>query len=80
MCHSVGSIGKLPGELEIKGLIVKNCTLRGTTNGIRIKTFAGANPNRAIGMMFSDIVMENVKNPIIIDQSYGDKSTEVRLN
>ncbi|XP_060191221.1 exopolygalacturonase-like [Lycium barbarum] len=73
---SVGSLGKLPGELEVRGLIVKNCTLKGTTNGIRIKTFAGAIPNRAFGMMFSDIVMENVKNPIVIDQSYGDKSTE----
>ncbi|PHU29809.1 hypothetical protein BC332_01902 [Capsicum chinense] len=72
---SIGSIGKLPGELEVRGFIVKNCTLRGTTNGIRIKTYAGANPNRALGM-FSDIVMENVKNPIIIDQSYGDKTTE----
>lgn len=56
---------------------MKNCTLRGTTNGIRIKTYAGENANRALGMMFSDIVMENVKNPIIIDQSYGDKSTDV---
>ncbi|MCD9642283.1 hypothetical protein HAX54_028985 [Datura stramonium] len=73
---SVGSLGKLPGELEVRGLIVKNCTLKGTTNGIRIKTFAGENPNRAFGMMFSDIVMEKVKNPIIIDQSYGDKSAE----
>ncbi|WMV09945.1 hypothetical protein MTR67_003330 [Solanum verrucosum] len=73
---SVGSLGKLAGELEVRGLIVKNCTLRGTTNGIRIKTYAGENANRALGMMFSDIVMENVKNPIIIDQSYGDKSTD----
>ncbi|KAK6122607.1 hypothetical protein DH2020_043664 [Rehmannia glutinosa] len=76
---SVGSLGKEPKELDVKGLIVKNCTLLGTTNGIRIKTYPASNPSRASGMLFQDIVMDNVMNPIIIDQHYGTKSTKPSL-
>ncbi|KAL3508124.1 hypothetical protein ACH5RR_033506 [Cinchona calisaya] len=80
---SVGSLGKLPNEMDVKGLIVKNCTLQGTTNGIRIKTYAGSGPSVAAGMLFSNIVMENVLNPIIIDQNYGgssNKPSQVRIS
>ncbi|CDO98830.1 unnamed protein product [Coffea canephora] len=73
---SIGSLGKYPNELDVRGLIVKNCTLQGTTNGVRIKTYAGSGPSVAAGMRFSDIVMENVLNPIIIDQNYGGSSTQ----
>ncbi|KAG8370462.1 hypothetical protein BUALT_Bualt14G0119400 [Buddleja alternifolia] len=76
---SVGSLGKLPEEMDVQGLIVKNCTLLGTTNGIRIKTFAASGPSRASGMLFKDIVMYNVKNPIIIDQNYGSNSAQPSL-
>ncbi|XP_073136141.1 exopolygalacturonase-like [Henckelia pumila] len=73
---SVGSLGKVPNELDVKGLIVKNCTLLGTTNGIRIKTYPASDISRASGMHFEDIIMESVKNPVIIDQNYGLKSTK----
>ncbi|KAL3505686.1 hypothetical protein ACH5RR_031068 [Cinchona calisaya] len=73
---SVGSLGRLPNEMDVRGLIVKNCTLQGTTNGIRIKTFGGSGPSVAAGMLFSDVVVENVLNPIIIDQNYGGSSSK----
>ncbi|XP_051152758.1 exopolygalacturonase-like [Andrographis paniculata] len=74
---SVGSLGRLPNELDVRGLQVKNCTLVGTTNGLRIKTYPASGPSAAAGILFEDIVLENVENPIIIDQNYGSKSTEV---
>ena len=50
---------------------MKKCKLIGTTNGVRIKSW----PDSAVSypasdMHFEDIEMENVANPIIIDQEY----------
>ncbi|XAR48683.1 Polygalacturonase [Bertholletia excelsa] len=71
---SIGSLGKKPNEMDVRGVIVKNCTLTGTTNGVRIKTWRGSTPSTAAGLLFSNINMNNVENPIIIDQSYGSRS------
>ena len=76
---SVGSLGKLPNELDVTGVNVRNCTMVGTTNGIRIKTWPASGPSRAAGMLFSNIVMDNVKYPIIIDQNYGTNSNKPSL-
>ncbi|KAK6161076.1 hypothetical protein DH2020_004457 [Rehmannia glutinosa] len=51
-------------------------TVLGTTNGLRIKTYPASGPSRASGMLFKDIIMDNVKNPIIINQNYGSDSTQ----
>jgi galacturan 1,4-alpha-galacturonidase len=59
----------------VRGITVKNCTLNNTDNGIRIKTYGGSPPSQASGILFQDIVMVRVKNPIIIDQSYGNKES-----
>nr|CAD1831240.1 unnamed protein product [Ananas comosus var. bracteatus] len=68
---SIGSLGKYPGEKDVVGLTVRNCTLTGTTNGLRIKTWQSApSPSSASDFHFEDIVMNNVYNPIIIDQKY----------
>ncbi|XP_027338295.1 exopolygalacturonase-like [Abrus precatorius] len=67
---SIGSLGKYENELEVKDIRVSNCTLVGTTNGLRIKSWPDKYPGAASGIHFSDITMENVKNPIIIDQEY----------
>lgn len=67
---SVGSLGREEGEEDVRGLLVKNCTVRGTTNGLRIKTWPGSPPGRASNITFEDITMANVSNPIIIDQQY----------
>ncbi|XP_021846839.2 exopolygalacturonase isoform X2 [Spinacia oleracea] len=68
---SVGSLGKYPHEQDVNGLLVRNCTISGTSNGIRIKTWADS-PGRssATNMKFENIVMKHVRNPIIIDQAY----------
>ncbi|XP_022153668.1 exopolygalacturonase-like [Momordica charantia] len=70
---SVGSLGKYPKEKSVVGVLVKNCTIFNTTNGARIKTWAGTVSGSATEIIFEDIIMRNVKNPIIIDQTYGTK-------
>ncbi|KAL1200692.1 Exopolygalacturonase [Cardamine amara subsp. amara] len=68
---SVGSLGKYPNEKDVKGLVVRDCKMSGTTNGIRIKTWADSpGLSAATNMTFENIIMNNVTNPIIIDQSY----------
>jgi galacturan 1,4-alpha-galacturonidase len=67
---SVGSLGKYPDEKDVGGIIVKNSTFLNTDNGVRIKTWPDKYPSQAKGFLFQDIIMTNVKNPIIIDQQY----------
>ncbi|CAI0376032.1 unnamed protein product [Linum tenue] len=57
---SIGSLGQYAGEMPVKGIFVRNCTLVNTQNGVRIKSW----PH------FEDIVLDNVDNPIIVDQMY----------
>lgn len=66
----MGSLGKEDGEEDVWGLVIKNCTVKGTTNGVRIKTWPGSPPSRASNITFQDITMDDVANPIIIDQQY----------
>lgn len=68
---SVGSLGRYQGESDVKGLIVKDSTLSGTTNGVRIKTWENSPSwSKADNITFQNIQMSNVYNPIIIDQNY----------
>ncbi|MED6130316.1 hypothetical protein PIB30_000214 [Stylosanthes scabra] len=67
---SIGSLGKYAEELEVKGIRLINATLTGTTNGVRIKTWPDKYPGSASDIFFTNIEMDNVKNPIIIDQEY----------
>ncbi|XP_027333535.1 polygalacturonase-like [Abrus precatorius] len=68
---SVGSLGKYVNEESVEHLLVKNCTLTNTDNGIRIKTWPSAPGTSPItDMHVEDITMVNVLNPIIIDQEY----------
>ncbi|MQM17754.1 hypothetical protein Taro_050730 [Colocasia esculenta] len=67
---SVGSLGKYADEKAVMGLTVRNCTITQTTNGVRIKTWPGSPVGIARNITFEDIVMNNVSNPIIIDQDY----------
>ncbi|KAJ8766861.1 hypothetical protein K2173_009202 [Erythroxylum novogranatense] len=76
---SIGSLGKYPDEKDVKRIMVSNCTLKGTTNGLRIKTWGGSPPSQATDVTFKDINMENVENPIIIDQSYGHSNAPSRV-
>ncbi|KAL7086431.1 hypothetical protein ACP275_13G002200 [Erythranthe tilingii] len=68
---SVGSMGKNPAEKDVSGIYVKNCTFTGTSNGVRVKTWPSAPATlRISGLHFEDLVMNNVSNPVVIDQQY----------
>ncbi|XP_027368695.1 exopolygalacturonase-like [Abrus precatorius] len=67
---SIGSLGKYEDEQEVRGVRIKNCSLIGTTNGLRVKAWPEKYPGAASDISFSDIIMQNVKNPIIIDEEY----------
>lgn len=71
----MGSLGKYSAEKDVVGVRVKNCTINGTQNGVRIKTWPGSPASKASSFWFEDIVMINVSNPIIIDQEYCPWST-----
>ncbi|KAI4364461.1 hypothetical protein MLD38_020550 [Melastoma candidum] len=68
---SIGSLGKYPDEEDVRNIIVRNITFTGTDNGVRIKTFPKSPPSLATGIIFDDVIMNGVKNPIIIDQLYN---------
>ncbi|XP_062089281.1 exopolygalacturonase-like [Humulus lupulus] len=67
---SVGSLGKYKNELPVEGVTVTDCTFKGTSNGVRVKTWEGSPEGIATDLHFEKLTMENVENPIIIDQEY----------
>ncbi|KAH7511133.1 hypothetical protein JRO89_XSUnG0222200 [Xanthoceras sorbifolium] len=67
---SVGSLGKYQNEAPVIGVTVRNCTISGTSNGVRIKTWPASYPGTVSNMHFEDIIMNNVSNPVLIDQVY----------
>ncbi|XP_047147375.1 polygalacturonase-like [Vigna umbellata] len=68
---SIGSLGKHKKEESIDGITIKGCTLKETDNGVMIKTLPSEPETVTItNLVFEDITMENVKNPIIVDQEY----------
>ncbi|KAI3440936.1 uncharacterized protein J3R85_002969 [Psidium guajava] len=67
---SVGSLGKWKNEEPVVGIFVKNCTITGGTNGVRIKTWPASPVGVASDMHFEDIQMNDVANPVLIDQGY----------
>ncbi|KAI9110218.1 hypothetical protein K1719_018660 [Acacia pycnantha] len=68
---SIGSLGKSGSWEKIQDVIVSESYLYQTDNGVRIKTWQGGD-GFASRITFQNIVMENVSNPIIIDQFYCD--------
>nr|DAD43359.1 TPA_asm: hypothetical protein HUJ06_001589 [Nelumbo nucifera] len=71
---SIGSLGWSLNESGVKNVTVKNVTMTGTTNGLRIKSWARPSNGFARGIVFENVRMENVRNPIIIDQNYCSSS------
>ncbi|TXG55481.1 hypothetical protein EZV62_020737 [Acer yangbiense] len=67
---SVGSLGKYEKEDPVTGVTVRNCTITGTMNGVRIKTWPDSFEGIVSNMHFEDIIMNNVGNPVLIDQAY----------
>ncbi|CAA0834673.1 Pectin lyase-like superfamily protein [Striga hermonthica] len=68
---SIGSLGKGAQEKDVTGIYVKNCTFKQTQNGVRVKTWPSAPATLKVSNLhFEDLIMDNVSNPIIIDQEY----------
>ncbi|KAL8136698.1 hypothetical protein V2J09_002699 [Rumex salicifolius] len=67
---SIGSLGKFGNEEAVSGVYFKNCTVKNADNGVRIKTWLNSFPAVAEELHFEDIVVQNVTNPIIVDQAY----------
>ncbi|KAM4119937.1 hypothetical protein ACJW30_03G096900 [Castanea mollissima] len=67
---SIGSLGRYQNEEPVSGIRVTGATLSNTDNGVRIKTWPSSPSGVASDIHFEDVVMNNVANPIIIDQNY----------
>ncbi|XP_050936781.1 LOW QUALITY PROTEIN: polygalacturonase-like [Cucumis melo] len=67
---SIGSLGREVQEDGVENVTVKSATFTNTQNGVRIKTWGKPSNGFARSVIFQDIVMVNVENPIIIDQNY----------
>ncbi|XP_058105269.1 probable polygalacturonase At3g15720 [Magnolia sinica] len=77
---SIGSLGQDDEFAEVENVQVMHCTFTGTLNGARIKTWQGGS-GYARGILFDDMHINNVENPIIIDQYYcnGDHNCNNRV-
>ncbi|KAK4373679.1 hypothetical protein RND71_009063 [Anisodus tanguticus] len=71
---SIGSLGAGNAEAHVSDITVDGAKLSGTTNGLRIKTYQGG-CGSASNIKFQNVVMNDVKNPIIIDQNYCDQES-----
>ncbi|XP_058746863.1 probable polygalacturonase At3g15720 [Vicia villosa] len=76
---SVGSLGKDGASDQVSNIYVQNCTFKETTNGARIKTFPGGS-GYAKNITYEQIILENAKNPIIIDQEYNNYLQETSVS
>ncbi|KAL0368715.1 UNVERIFIED_CONTAM: Polygalacturonase [Sesamum calycinum] len=67
---SIGSLGWDLQEAGVQNVTVKTATFSGTENGVRVKTWARPSNGFVRDVLFQHLVMNNVQNPIIIDQNY----------
>ncbi|CAK7333269.1 unnamed protein product [Dovyalis caffra] len=65
------SLGKDNSTGIVTKVVLDTAFLRETTNGLRIKTWQGGH-GYVRGVRFENVGMDNVTNPIIIDQFYCD--------
>jgi len=72
VASSIGSLGKESEESGVENVTVTGAAFVGTANGLRIKTWARAKVEGAYvrGVVFEHALMHDVRNPIIIDQTY----------
>ncbi|KAL6622858.1 hypothetical protein ACP70R_032737 [Stipagrostis hirtigluma subsp. patula] len=66
---SIGSLGDDNSKAQVSNITIDNAHLTGTMFGARIKSWQGGS-GYAKDIKFLNLVMDNVKNPIIIDQNY----------
>ncbi|XP_058076992.1 polygalacturonase At1g48100 [Magnolia sinica] len=66
---SIGSLGVHNSQACVSNIMVRNAVIRNSDNGVRIKTWQGGTGSVS-SITFDNILMENVRNCIIIDQYY----------
>ncbi|CAL9088337.1 unnamed protein product [Musa textilis] len=71
---SIGSLGKDKSTGIVTGVVLDTATISGTKNGLRIKTWQGGS-GYVKSVRFENVKMNDVENPIIIDQFYCDSPT-----
>ncbi|KAI3816796.1 hypothetical protein L1987_16501 [Smallanthus sonchifolius] len=67
----IGSLGKDNTTGIVTKVVLDKAFLKGTTNGLRIKTWQGGF-GYVKGVRYQNVKMDDVANPIIIDQFYCD--------
>ncbi|KAL6974947.1 hypothetical protein U1Q18_017087 [Sarracenia purpurea var. burkii] len=68
---SIGSLGKDNSTGIVTNVVLDTAFLRETTNGLRIKTWQGGS-GYVRSVRYQNVRMQDVSNPIIIDQFYCD--------
>ncbi|XP_022565694.1 polygalacturonase At1g48100 isoform X2 [Brassica napus] len=68
---SIGGLGKENTKACVSNITVRDVTMHETTNGVRIKSWQGGSGS-VKQVMFSNIQVSEVANPIVIDQYYCD--------
>ncbi|XP_038905655.1 polygalacturonase At1g48100-like [Benincasa hispida] len=66
---SIGSLGNHNSRACVSNITVRDSIIKVSDNGVRIKTWQGGY-GAVRGVSFNNINMDNVRNPIIIDQFY----------
>ncbi|KAL6008710.1 hypothetical protein ACLOJK_021936 [Asimina triloba] len=66
---TIGSLGIRNSHACVKNITVSNSIIRHSANGVRLKTWQGGSGSVS-SVTFQDIVMDTVRNPIIVDQYY----------
>ncbi|KAK4418014.1 Polygalacturonase [Sesamum alatum] len=66
---SLGSLGNHNSRACASNITVRDSVIKNSDNGVRIKTWQGGS-GAVSGVTFENIHMDNVRNPIIIDQFY----------
>lgn len=70
---SIGSLGSYSNEAGVENVTVTDSVFTKTDNGVRIKSWAKPSNGYARDIEFRNLIMQNVYNPIIIDQRYCSK-------
>ncbi|KAK9139112.1 hypothetical protein Scep_008793 [Stephania cephalantha] len=66
---SIGSLGSHNSRACVSNITVTDSVIRRSDNGVRIKTWQGGSGSVS-KVTFNNVHMDNVRNPIIIDQYY----------
>ncbi|KAM3336177.1 hypothetical protein ACQJBY_030261 [Aegilops geniculata] len=74
--RSIGSLRWQDGEEGVRNVTVDRAVLTGTTNGLRIKTWAMPNSGFVKNVSFSRVTMNRVANPILVDQNYCPRNVD----